>query len=104
MSRQSVDDILVPVVMRIPEGGNPDTSLDVVQFQFTPGFLPPRSQPGDGDWTDGFWLTQGRQLLAGITIGPGTSWPLPRGTWVIWLKIEDDPTTPIKAVDTVTIT
>ena len=103
MNRKDVDDILIPVTVTTPQGANPDTSLDTVQFQFTPGFLPPRSQPDDSAWTDGHWLKQGRQLLAAITIGPGTLWPLSRGTWVIWIKVLDSPTVPVKAVDTVTI-
>jgi hypothetical protein len=102
-SQFSVDDVLVPVDISIPEGANPETILDVVQFQFVPGGLPPRSAPVSGGWVNGFWLYAQRQLLACCRIGPGTPSALPPGSWAVWIKVIDNPTSPVAAVDQLVI-
>jgi len=103
--RSSLEKFLIPVDLLITEGANPDTSLDVVQFQFIYGGLPPRSQPVEGDWVDGFWITsEVGTLLAGILVGPGGTVTLEKGVYAACMRIIDNPTVPVKAPDTLTIT
>lgn len=103
--RNSLDDFLVPVQLVIPVGANPQTDLDVVQFQFVFGGLPKEREPTSDGWLTGFWLTQSPgPLLAGILVGPGGTIELPVGRWAVWMKVIDNPTVPVKPVDTLTIT
>jgi len=102
MSRLSTDDVLVPVQLVIPDGANPVTPNDVVEFAFVIGGLPPRAEP-NGSWTTGFWLQTAGQLLAGVRVGPSGAIDLGPGIWAVWVKILDNPTTPVEAVDTLTI-
>lgn len=105
MDRNSRDDILIPVEVVVPIGANPNVEADVVSFQFTPGGLPPRSQPTSGGWLPGYWnpLMDGR-LAAAITVGPGGAVTLTPGRWTVWIKVSDNPTAPVEAVDVLTIT
>jgi hypothetical protein len=99
-SRYARDDFLIPVEVLIPAGVNPDITQDVVQFQFVNGGLPPRAQPKDEGWVDGYWIDQSPgPLLAGILVGPGGTIELDTGRWAAWIKIIDDPSTPVAPVD-----
>lgn len=101
MSRLSVDDLIVPVQVLVPEGANSDTTTDVVRFAFTVGRPPTDQQPGT--WYVGGWLRDLGQILATITVGPGTSVPAFKpGTYTVWIMVSDDPTSPVAAVDYVT--
>lgn len=104
MNRNSVDDVLIPVQLIVGEGATADPTDDMVQFQFTPGGLPPRVQPVTGEWLTGFWILDLGKNLAGITVGPGTTVVLTQGTYTIWIKVTDAPTAPVAAVDVLTIT
>jgi hypothetical protein len=104
MSVTSTDDIIIPVKVAIPEGGNANITTDVVQFAFVPGGLATRRSPSDTEWNVGFWLVQDSGAVnACITVGPGAGLTLTRGEWAIWIKIEDNPTTPVVPVDQLTI-
>lgn len=104
-NRNSVDDLLVPVQLVIPNGAAKDTDADVVQFQLVLGGLPLRSQPTSSGWVNGFWLRNGSQgLMAGIRIGPGQALTPGPGRWAVCIKIIDNPTSPVAAVDVLTIT
>lgn len=103
MDRDSVDDLLVPVKVLVPQGANLDTTTDVVRFGFTVGRPSARQRPTT--WYDGFWLRDLGTILAGITIGPATTVPsFQPGTYSVWIWIVDDPTQPKEAVDILTIT
>jgi hypothetical protein len=99
----SVDDVIIPAGVAIPQGANPNISLDVVQFAFVPGGQPPRRDPLDSEWFDGFWMSQETSYFACITVGPGTAVVLSEGDWAVWIKVLDNPTTPVACVDTLTI-
>lgn len=104
MNRWSVDDVIIPVDLVVPDGANANTSTDTVVFQFTPGGLPPRTQPTSGGWKTGFWVYAGNQLCAAITVGPGTAvGQMQPGVYAIWVNPEDNPTSPKEPVDTLTI-
>lgn len=103
MYRGSVDDLLVPVVVLVPQGANSDTTTDPVYFAFTVGRPPTRQQPET--WYQGSWLRDLGQIMALITVGPGSSVPTFKpGTYTVWVKVTDDPTAPVAAVDVLTIT
>ena len=105
MSRDSTDDILIPVGVAVAAGSNPDITLDVVEFAFVAGGLPSRHSPADSDWVTGFWLTgQQSQIFACCTIGPNGVIQPTIGAWAIWVRIHDNPTTPVAGVDTLRIT
>jgi hypothetical protein len=104
-SRWSLDDIIIPVSLLIPQGANPDPSLDVVEFQLVLGGLPARAQPKDDAWVAGFWINPPTTpLLACISCGPGGSLTPAEGRWAIWIKVHDNPTVPVVAVDQIIIT
>ena len=96
-NRLSTDDLLIPVTLVVQEGANPDPTTDPVYFAFTPGRLPPRMQPST--WYAGYWLQEGTQLLVAILVGPEGGVTLGVGPWTVWVKVSDDPTAPVKAVD-----
>ena len=103
-SHLSLDDFIIPVSTPLSVGTNPDIALDVVQFQFVLG-SPPRANPTDDGWLDGFWLgSQTSPYLAAIAVGPGGAITLKPGTYTAWIKITDNPTVPVAAVDTLRIT
>lgn len=104
-SRWSLDDLLFPVNLIIPDGANPDPALDVVQFQLVLGGLPARAQPTEPAWMNGFWLPAANGVLyAGVLVGPGgTLTPAP-GRWAVWIRVVDNPTIPVAAIDQLTVT
>lgn len=109
--RLSLDDFIIPVYPQVPAGMNPDPSVDVVQFQFVVGGLPKRNEPTESStpittgWLDGFWISQAPgPLLAAILVGPGGGIELAPGRWAAWIRIVDNPTVPVQAVDQITIT
>ena len=102
-SRYSNDDLMVPTTVTIPQGANPETITDVVQFQLVAGGLPPRAQPTEDGWIDGFWLYAQQQLMACCHCGPGTALVPTPGAWAVWIRVIDNPTQPVAAVDTLTV-
>lgn len=104
LSKLAVDDILVPVNVTVPTGANPSTIDDVVEIALVPGGQPPRRDPLDSEWQTGFWTSNGLGLFATLTVGPGTAFgALEPGRWAVWVKVVDNPTTPVACVDTITV-
>lgn len=111
--RLSTFEVLIPVQVLIPEGANPDTGDDVVQYQFVLGGLPVRNRPTESSnlptstgWLDGYWVTTASGgLLAAILVGPdGGVIALPPGAYAIWLRVVDNPTVPVAPVDVLVVT
>ena len=102
---------IIPVQVTVPALANPDVTEDVVQFQFVNGGLPARvwptedpNPPATTGWQDGEWVTtETGQLLAAILVGPGTSLELPRAKYAVWIRVIDNPSSPVEPVDTLTI-
>jgi len=98
--RLSLDLLLIPVTVVVPEAGNPDPSTDVVQFQLVNGGLPIRKRPDDDGWVNGYWITrESGTILAAISVGPGGSLTPAPGRWAIWVRVVDNPSVPVAAVD-----
>lgn len=95
ISHLSTQYILVPV--NVTQNGityNPTS--DTVQF----AFMPQATQvPGNSDWVAGSWSAVPSNILypysARCLIGPGGAISLGIGTYVIYVKIIDNPETPV---------
>lgn len=75
---------------------------DAVSMAFMLG----RAQPGDSDWKTGSWGTSSvnGQYFAQCLVGPnGGETTLTPGAYTIWVKIEDDPETPIAQSGNLTV-
>lgn len=75
---------------------------DTVQFAFKAVSV----NPGPGDWNSGSWdsyLPAGSQYVAKILVGPNASVNPGVGTWVVWMKITDNPEIPVVEVALLTI-
>lgn len=88
----STEYIRVPVTASVNNAPyNP--SGDVVQFAFTTG-----ANPTSGDWHPGLWDSVIGPYVAQCLIGPAGGVALAVGTWVIWVKITDNPEVPVRSV------
>lgn len=72
---------------------------DVVAFAFTTG-----ANPASGDWHPGLWDSTNAPYVAQCLVGPSGGVALTVGTWVIWVKITDNPEVPVRAVGQLAIT
>lgn len=83
-------------------GVNADPTLDTVQMGFVAA--PPSSSPGAAPTTyfDAIWEPNGPDAqgrwIASCLIGPAGGATLAAGRWWAWLKISDDPETPVLPV------
>lgn len=98
LSHLSTEYVLIPVA--VTKSGVPyDPTGDTVQMAFMPT---PTQVPTTGDWQDASWDTDTTNILYPYTakclVGPsdGTI-TLGTGTYVIYLKITDNPETPVLA-------
>lgn len=77
---------------------------DPVEMAFVPGANLDR--PGDPDaagWHPAVWLRPAGQLAAACVVGPGGTLVLPRGNFVVWVRITDNPEVPAIAADVLTV-
>lgn len=86
--------------------GQVNPTSDVVEM----AFLAPSATPVAGDWKTAVWRSGGppyyimRLVYGSGVIGPpGGSTVLAVGTYVIWVRIHDNPETPARPVDVLTI-
>ena len=74
-----------------------DPSADTVQLAFMAKGAGP---PGSNDWVNGVWDVGGSGISAryraGVLVGPGGAKTLGVGTYLVWVKIADNPETPVK--------
>lgn len=75
------------------DGSNPTTDTVVMAF------LLDGVDPQDADWLSADWQTIQDCYYARCLIGPGGTTELVTGTYVVWLKITDNPEIPVKRVD-----
>lgn len=102
-SSLSTNEAQVPIGIQAPDGYDPTAST--VQFAFTQ-YTYPVTQPGDGDWHDGIWVTfPGPVYWGQVTIGPANGGvALAIGTWSGWTKVIDNPAVPVEQSFMVRIT
>lgn len=102
MSVQSLQYVQAYVTATV--GGAPyNPTVDVVEFAFTSGSTQPDT------WHAGSWDTsqpnpQTSTYCAQILIGPTGAVTLPAGRYNIWIKIHDNPETPVLPAGQLTIT
>lgn len=111
--RLSLEPFLIPVEVVVVAAGNPDPTVDEVQFQFVAGGQPSRlrptaeaNPPATTGWVTGFWETTPTGLLyAGILVGPTGAVELAGPEeYAAWIRIVDAPSIPVVLVDTLNIT
>lgn len=98
MSQLATKDYLLPVAA-VKSGAAYNPSADTVQF----AFIPQATQvPQSADWKAGFWEANTASLLypwnAVCLIGPSGTVTLGTGVYVVYVKIFDNPETPVDIV------
>jgi hypothetical protein len=95
LSHLSTEYILVPIA--VTKAGVPyNPTSDTLQFAFMPNSV---QVPQSGDWVSGVWETVSTNIIypynAKCLVGPtGTTAPT-LGTYIIYLKITDNPEVPV---------
>ena len=84
--------------------GNPyNPTQDAIQFAFMPLGRPPAAS----DWVNGAWVTVNGppvQYVAECMVGPANNAVLlGLGMYVVWIKITDAPSVPVRDVGTVQV-
>jgi hypothetical protein len=99
MSVLSEQFIVVPVTLA-RSGAPYDPTADAVSFAFTA----PGKQPVSTDWVNGQWETTPRGTYnAKCLVGPTGAIALPVGTYLIWVRVTDNPEVPVRQVDTLVV-
>lgn len=98
LSSLSTEFIQVPVSI-IASGTPINPTSDVVQFAFKKS-----GKPTGPDWIVGSWDSAPGGYLAQCLVGPDGDAVLDLGTYSIWLKIFDNPETPVRPVGLLAIT
>lgn len=95
ISHLSTEYVLIPI--QVTKSGTPyNPTGDAVQFAFMPNAV---QQPVNADWVNGSWETVATNFLypynAKCLIGPSGSTALTTGSYVIYLKVTDNPEIPV---------
>jgi len=96
ISHLSLQYVNVPVKALTISGTAYDPTGDTV----TMAFMPQATQvPQSGDWQAAIWATRSGDILnpyaACCLVGPGGTIQLGIGTYIIYVKISDNPETPV---------
>jgi hypothetical protein len=95
ISHLSTEYVLVPI-SATKEGVSYNPTGDVVLFAFMPNAV---QQPGVSDWQTASWDTDTTNIIypysAKCLVGPSGVITLGTGNYVIYVKIEDNPETPV---------
>jgi hypothetical protein len=95
ISQLSTQYVLIPV--KATMAGQPyNPTSDTVQFAFAPT---PAYVPQSGDWKSGSWQTDSSNILypysARCLVGPSGTVTLGIGTYIIYVRISDNPEIPV---------
>jgi hypothetical protein len=95
MSHLATEYILIPL-SATKAGLSYNPTGDAVQFAFMPT---PTQVPQNTDWVTGAWDTNTTNILfpysAKCLVGPSGTTTLGIGTYIVYLKIQDNPETPV---------
>jgi hypothetical protein len=95
LSHLSTEYVLVPLQVT-KSGVSYNPTGDTLQFAFMPNSV---QQPTSGDWVNGVWETVATNIIypynATCLVGPSGSTALTTGTYIIYLKITDNPEVPV---------
>ena len=103
ISHLSTQYVIIPVNATVA-GQTHSPLADVVQFAFLAN---PSASPQVSDWVAGSWDTSNNSLfpyLAQCLVGPLGTITLGQGTYIIWLKITDNPEVPVFQAGTLIVT
>lgn len=102
VSSLSLEYVTVPVEAE-KLGEQYDPTLDVVQMAFTAV----GSDPVPGDWKAAIWETEEQPPIvryrASCLVGPGGAAVLSKGVYAVWVKIADNPESPIMRAGTLQV-
>lgn len=94
-SHLSTQYVLIPVAATV-DGTPYNPTSDAVAFAFMPGAT---AVPGDSDWVAGTWDTDTPNLIYPYTakclVGPSGTTTLGIGTYIIYVRITDNPEIPV---------
>lgn len=95
-SHLSTEYVVIPV--RVSKAGVPyNPTSDAVQFAFMPTSV---QQPQVSDWVSGNWDSVPTNIIypynAKCLVGPSGSTVLTLGTYVVYMKITDNPAVPVR--------
>jgi hypothetical protein len=102
ISHLSTQFVIIPV-NAIISGQTHNPTADTVQFAFLAN---PAASPLNTDWVAGSWDTANNAnypYLAQCLVGPSGTITLGTGAYTIWMKVTDNPETPVFQVGTVTV-
>lgn len=95
MSSLSTEYVLIPV-SATKDGASYNPTSDTVQFAFMPT---PTQVPQSTDWVAGEWESDSSNVIypyaAKCLVGPSGTTTLGIGTYVIYVKITDNPEIPV---------
>ena len=95
ISHLSTEYVLVPI-SATKEGLSYNPTGDTVTMAFMPNAV---QQPGVSDWQTASWDTDSTNIIYPYTVkclvGPAGVITLTTGTYVIYVKIQDNPETPV---------
>lgn len=98
ISHLSTEYILIPISVN-KAGAAYNPTGDVVDFAFMPNAV---QQPGVSDWVSGAWDVDTSNIIypynAKCLVGPTGTITLGTGTYTIYVKILDNPETPVLVV------
>jgi hypothetical protein len=90
LAAASTEYIRVPVTAT--EAGEPvDITGDTVALGFTDSW----NSDAPAEWHPATWETINDVHTARLLIGPGTDVALTAGAWDVWVKVTDNPETPV---------
>lgn len=96
ISHLSLQYVGVPIKSTSLTGASANPTSDTVQMAFMPT---PTQQPQSADWQAAIWATSAINTLYPYTafclVGPGGTITLGQGTYIIWVKITDNPEVPV---------
>lgn len=102
-SHLSTEYVLIPL-QATKAGALYNPTSDVVQFAFMPTAV---QVPQVSDWVNGVWETAATNLIypynAKCLVGPNGSTALTMGTYVIYLKVTDNPEIPVLTAGQLTV-
>jgi hypothetical protein len=104
ISHLSTEYVLVPI-SATKQGVSYNPTGDVVQMAFMPNTA---QQPGVSDWQTASWDTDSTNIIypysAKCLVGPSGVITLVTGTYVIFVKITDNPETPVLVAGQLAVT
>jgi hypothetical protein len=97
VSHLSLQYVSVPLTVTTLDGAPYNPTSDVVQM----AFMPTATQvPQSGDWVAAVWSTDPSNLIypyaANCLIGPGGTITLGIGTYIIYVRVTDNPEVPVE--------